>query len=85
MVNADGSIAIVEIQRGEYTPLGAERGEVDAVGYRPNIELFGRPVPGEEDRGAGSGGRYYDELQAQIRQEDELLLEMIEEFVRKIA
>jgi hypothetical protein len=83
VVNADGSIADVTIFRGTYERIG-ETGEVEAIGLAHVIQILGRPEIRRDD-GAGSGGRRYDDTLAQIRAEDELILQVITEFIKRVA
>lgn len=82
VVQADGSIAVVEVQRGTYERV-IGLGTVHAIGNRAKFQAD--VIKTDVDYGAGSGGKYYDDLMRQIRQEDELLLEMIEDFIRRVA
>ena len=62
----------------------SEAGKVHATGSAPTVVVV-RPVPAvevEENRG---GGHFYDELDEQLRKDDELILEMIREFIRRIG
>lgn len=82
VVQTDGSIAVVEVQRGTYERV-IGLGTVHAIGNRAKFQAD--VIKTDVDYGAGSGGKYYDDLMRQIRQEDELLLEMIEDFIRRVA
>ena len=65
------------------TDVAPSLGEVHAVGFPPNVVAIREVVTEEQDLGAGGGGIYGDD--DQIRMEDEMILAMIEEYMREVA
>lgn len=80
--NAEGFAPTTAVTRAAIIRF-PDKGEVNAVGFSPQVGLVGRPVEAAEESSAGSG--FWDELDAQIRRDDELIIQFIREFLDKVA
>jgi hypothetical protein len=62
-----------------------EAGKAHAIGYAPTVAFVPFVAPTEREENRGGGGRYYEEQDERIRAEDEIILEMIREFIRRVS
>lgn len=71
-------------RQGEAT-VTSVLGEIHLVGFAPTVSATVVSITPVEDRGGGSGGRFYDEMEARIRREDEEIIMFIQKWLREVA
>ena len=76
--NATGSARIITFSTPRYPKVG----KANAIGLAPEVAVEGQRAA-EQEQTAGTG--IYDEIEAQQRQEDELILDVITQFVSEVA